>query len=280
MTIQKILVPTDFSHYANYASGVALQIAQETKAQIEFYHQTHILAGWDHLEENSQLYYQQNFVREEEAIIKLNNFKENKVFQDVDIMTSHGHGNLIATIMDKVEDEEIDLIVMGTQGRTDHEMGLGSNTLKVLRLVNCPVLTVKKRPKDFKIENILFASSFKKENLDVLQKLLDLTSQWNAKIHLINIDINHRFEETPELFKKSIKSFINLCGDHLGEIHSVPEENIEEGINKISKELEADIVAIGTHLREYKHHMYSSFITEAIVQTVEIPVLTLQIKEE
>jgi len=169
------------------------------------------------------------------------------------------------------------LIVMGTQGKTANELMLGSNTLKVLRLVDCPVLTIKKRPKDFKIEQILFASNFKKEAYPVLQKLLDLTATWNATVHLINIDVNHRFEETPELFKKSIKSFIKLCGSRLGEVHSILDENIARGINKITEDLNIDLVAIGTHLREYQGYMYSSFITETIVQTVEVPILTLQI---
>ncbi len=280
MKVEKILVPTDFSKYANYASGVALKIAQETNARVEFFHQTHILGEWSTLDPETKAYYEKNFIKEEEAIEKLEELAQNKAFEDVRVITSYRHGNLVAQIMDKVEDGEADLVVMGTQGRSGQEVMLGSNTLKVLRLVRCPVITVKKPPQDFKMEQILFLSNFKEESLDVLKRLLDFTETWNSTIHLVNIDVNHRFSDTPELFKQSIAPYVKLCGNRVGEIHSIEEENIEKGLVQILEKMEADLVAMGTHLREYQDYMYSSFITETIVQKAEVPVLTLPILED
>jgi len=280
MKVEKILVPTDFSKYANYASRIALQIAKETNARVEFFHQTHILGEWSTLNKEARAYYEKNFVKKEEAIEKLETLTKNKALEDVEIITNYGHGNLFVQIMDKVEDGEVDLIVMGTQGRSGQEIMLGSNTLKVLRLVQCPVITAKKPPKDFKMEKILFLSNFKKEGRAVLKKLLDFTEMWNSTIHLVNIDVNHRFKKSPKLFKKSIAKYVDLCGDRLGEIRSIDEKNIEKGLGLILKEMEVDLVAMGTHLREYQDYMYSSFITETIVQKAEVPVLTIPILDD
>ena len=46
MDVKKILIPTDFSKYADYAGDVAFEIAKKTGAGLQFYHQLHFLVNF------------------------------------------------------------------------------------------------------------------------------------------------------------------------------------------------------------------------------------------
>ncbi len=280
MNVQNILVPTDFSDYANYASEVAVAIARQSKAIVHFYHQTFLLIDPSHLTEEKRSLLKEHFLDERNAIKQLEAL-DKQYKGEVDVKTSYGHGNLVAQLSEKIEEEAMDLLVMGTHGRDEKAYMIGSNTLKMLRLAQCPVLIVKSRQENFKIKNVLFASNFEEEALSVFQKLMtDWVKPLDARVHLFHIDVNGRFGNTPELFQKYIQKFKDLAGEHLGVAYSYPETSIEEGINHIAEEYEVDLIAIGAHNREYKSLMYATYIAESIVNVVDAPLLALHFKME
>ncbi|NND63707.1 MAG: universal stress protein [Flavobacteriaceae bacterium] len=88
-----------------------------------------------------------------------------------------------------VSSENIDLIVMGSNGATDaSEVLFGSNTLQVIRKVDCPVLII---PEDYKysgIESVLFTAStcrdLKHEAAIPFKEILDA---FEPELHLLNI---------------------------------------------------------------------------------------------
>ncbi len=59
-------------------------------------------------------------------------------------------------IIDESEKNNIDLIVMGSQGASGlQEMFIGSNTEKVVRRSNVPVLVIKTSVEDFVVNDII-----------------------------------------------------------------------------------------------------------------------------
>jgi hypothetical protein len=85
---------------------------------------------------------------------------------------------------------DIDLIVMGTNGATGAEKVLfGSNTLHVIRQVNCPVLAIPEGYFYKKLNDVVFSyhpnDTFKKEKLKPLQELIKLHK---ASIKFLEID--------------------------------------------------------------------------------------------
>lgn len=98
-------------------------------------------------------------------------------------------GNLLTRLNELVEKEDVDLIIMGTQGRTaNRNLSFGSNTLQVIKQVACPVMAI---PPDFTVqtpERMLWPSrlqtTFKERELDLLN---DLAVQHGSQIHLLHI---------------------------------------------------------------------------------------------
>lgn len=146
---EKILLPTDGSECAEKAARHAIIIAGQNNAELIVLNvlETHSLAGLPVEDFTSKV----NEVFRREGIDALE--RVSQIFKDmsrekgfvrgikVTLKTEEGHpADMILKIVD---DENIDLVVMGASGKHAMERFLvGSVTEKVFRHAECPVLTV------------------------------------------------------------------------------------------------------------------------------------------
>jgi nucleotide-binding universal stress UspA family protein len=139
MQISRILFPTDFSHDAEHAFQYALTFAREFGAELYLLHVIYFPPQTPEYDIGQVI---DSLVKNaEESLRKLIESAEapNVVFHsDVQVGVEH------AEITKLAEKEKIDLIVMGTRGRTGlAHIFLGSVAERVVRHASCPVLTVK-----------------------------------------------------------------------------------------------------------------------------------------
>lgn len=143
MTAKHILVPTDFSEYANYALDYAIELAQKLQARLTLLHavETMPLEVAESATPRSPSYWQ-----ELGSDIEQNLEASVKRIHDVGLQgeTMIVHGVPFQSIIDTARGQGADLIVMGTHGRTGltHVL-MGSVTEKVVRLAPCPVLVTR-----------------------------------------------------------------------------------------------------------------------------------------
>ncbi|ADB63063.1 UspA domain protein (plasmid) [Haloterrigena turkmenica DSM 5511] len=137
----RILVPTDGSEHARVAVERGVEIAAETEAALHLLSVVNVTrygtesetdALVDRLEENAK--------RDLEAAA------ERAAADGVDVRTAVTVGTVYREISAYAETEDIDLLIMGTHGRSNPERELlGSVTERVLRIAPAPVLTVRAR---------------------------------------------------------------------------------------------------------------------------------------
>jgi universal stress protein A len=142
--IRKILFPTDFSNYANYALKYAISLAAHFNATLYVLHVNVLLAqnyppevyqGMDadyiaHLKQCAKETLGKVVPPEVKAQIRVEEILEKGVpYQE---------------IVRKAQALGVDIIVMSTRGRTglDHTL-TGSTTERVVSLAPCPVLSIK-----------------------------------------------------------------------------------------------------------------------------------------
>ncbi len=141
---KKILVPTDFSPHSSEAVRTAVDVAQKYGASITLLHVYEPVAYT--LPEGYVLVTPQQ-------LVDLNSELERRLGQakaDAEaagaraVTTQLMQGPPPYEIVDFAQQNAVDLIVMGTHGRTGikHTL-LGSIAERVLRKASCPVLTVK-----------------------------------------------------------------------------------------------------------------------------------------
>ena len=145
MAVQHMLVPFDFSPYAEQALEYAIGLAQTLQARLTLLHVVDTTplgvaestalrppSYWVELETGIAEGMEEPLARVHEAGLQ----GERAIAQGVPFQT----------ILDTARDKSVDLIVMGTQGRTGltHVL-MGSVAEKVVRLAPCPVLVTRGR---------------------------------------------------------------------------------------------------------------------------------------
>ncbi len=115
-----------------------------------------------------------------------------------------------------VSSNKIDMIIMGTNGATGaEEVIFGSNTLKVIRQVDCPLITVPEGYEFKKIESVLFSTNHKKFPFSKLKPLTETLVIHNAVLKVLDIEEKSSEVSTTEIesFLESIPESINYTID-------------------------------------------------------------------
>jgi nucleotide-binding universal stress UspA family protein len=143
MTTQHILVPVDFSGYAEQALEYAIELARKLPARLTLLHVIHTMpmGGADGGVALPYSYLQE---LETEAQQKMETYRQRVQEAGLEGTALVVHGVPFESIVDTARDQHVALIVMGTQGRTGlAHLFLGSVAEKVVRLAPCPVLVTR-----------------------------------------------------------------------------------------------------------------------------------------
>lgn len=277
--MKKILVPTDFSECAMNASDVAIQIARKTSAEVHFYTRVHVHPLWDQLSEKEKMDFPESFARIQETRDQFRSLRDRYRSFSIRIVTSYSHGDLIDVVSSYIEEEDIFLIVMGSQGADGmKEFLFGSNTQKIVRHAHRPVLVVKNEPVNTEFKSIIFASDFREEAKKPFQELIEFGRHFGSHIHLVNITTNWTME-TGEEVRNKMEEFEELCWALPCFVHESGDLDIESGIERFSTKINADIVAVAHFGKNPVKRIFTGSVTEALVNHLNIPVLTLNHRE-
>lgn len=143
MAAQHFLVPIDFSEYANQALDYAITLAGKLGARLTLLHviQPLPLGGVDMGVTLPAAYFQDleaEIRRDMEAALE----RVTTAGLEGDIAIVHGVP--FHEIIETAKTQQVDLIIMGTHGRTGlQHVFLGSVAEKVVRLAPCPVLVAR-----------------------------------------------------------------------------------------------------------------------------------------
>lgn len=138
MKAKRILVPTDFSPCSRTALSLAVALASgDHDASISLIHVT---------EASVPTYSEDLGVLEPESLRTEAEMLAATRGKDVTIDAQVIHGDPKTKIIEFAEAHDIDLIVLGTTGRTGvSKLLMGSTAEAVMRRAKCPVITVRSR---------------------------------------------------------------------------------------------------------------------------------------
>jgi nucleotide-binding universal stress UspA family protein len=146
---KKILCPVDFSEFTDEILAYAVNIANRFNSEL---HLIHVIPNLNYFTPYESFLTPENLVAIERNI-------EGEVGKDFDKITKKLNlpfkrivktGVTFVEIIDYIKQQGIDLVVMGTHGRSGIEhILIGSVAEKVVRKSPCPVLTVRPKGKAF-----------------------------------------------------------------------------------------------------------------------------------
>jgi len=275
--MKTILVPTDFSEHALFALKVAASIAKRTKSKIQLIHAGNVPATPDSFQSFHYYdrFHQELKARAEEQITEL---AQLDFLKGIEIEKHLVSDHLIWEIKNGKWFKSADLIVIGSHGASGFSKSfIGSNTEKIVRLADSPVLTIKNEIDDFNCKTMVFASDFLEESYRSFEKIKYFADLYKVHINLLKVITPKSFELTP-VSQKLIKDFVDKFDlkKYSVNIYNCP--SIESGIIGFSDEVDTNLIAIETHGRTGFAHLVNGSLAEDIVKQETKPVLSIKIK--
>lgn len=148
--LRRILVPTDFSKFSDNALTYAVAFAEKFGAELHLLHVVQDLALFIPPEVAAAPVAAPVDQLTTAAHAALDRIVREHTLQRLNVQREVREGNPFAEVVRYAKERDIDLIIMGTHGRTGlaHVL-LGSVTEKVVRKAPCPVLTVRHPEHEF-----------------------------------------------------------------------------------------------------------------------------------
>jgi nucleotide-binding universal stress UspA family protein len=174
------------------------------------------------------------------------------------------------------EQEDIDLIVMGTKGRTGaKEVLLGSNTIKVLKeSKNTPVLIVPQGEEFIPLRHIAFATAFKfPYSSEHLKALLQIRAMFNSAISIMHV---REEDEVSSEQRENLDRLMDIIGNRDTSVAwlSVDEDKVSAIAHYVEVE-EVDLLVMLYYPRNYLKHFFRGSVVKRIGLSPEVPYLVI-----
>jgi nucleotide-binding universal stress UspA family protein len=188
ISLKHILYATDFSPAAEAALPYVKGLSEQYGAKVHALHvrlpATYPIVGPEAMPQVIE-------AAEEQAKFEAQQLHE--ILASVPHDVSVGEGDLWPTITNMVRQQSIDLIVIGTRGRTGVGRALlGSVAEEIFRRAPCPVLTVgphvsKDTQRRLEMKEILYTTDFSPESLSALPYAVSLAQEHQARLTILHV---------------------------------------------------------------------------------------------
>ena len=256
----KLLVPTDFSEVAQSAMQHAIKFSEIINADVVL---LHVVNSRDEVEEAKEKLSKE---------ITLGN----SISSSCNLISFVRIGNIFEDIGDVAAELGISLIFMGTHKASRWQKLVGSRAIKVISSSPVPfIVTQEKLMNSSGYDNIVVPLDLNVETKQKLELVAKIAHYFDSQVHLLTNDDSDEFIKTKlkanqlwasnYLESKDIKNSSHLV-DH--------DDSLTEGIFKLSKEVDADLIAIMNLEDETVLGLYeNTFQEEIVANDLKVPVL-------
>ncbi|HEX4786547.1 MAG TPA: universal stress protein [Candidatus Sulfotelmatobacter sp.] len=210
------------------------------------------------------------------------------------------HGQVWENLAGVVQEEGIDLIVLGTHGRSGlGKLLLGSVAENILRHATCPVLTVGPKvsgsaklpafqnprrdlaPVELELKQIVFATNFAENSRCVAQEAVSLAEEFGARLTMLHVIEDYsQLGRRPGPMEDGVRRLHDLIPRNAALQH-LPETLLEFGsawksILKASGDREADLIVLGAVPLDNLGSTHLPSTAQHVIAQAQCPVLTIR----
>jgi len=291
--IESILIPTDGSDGALTGAKRGIALASRTDSDLHILSVVESRLSTADFDESGRPPLEEEA---EEAVEEIAGLAA-EYDADLDVTTRIREGTPFQSIREYANRREIDVIAMGTKGRTGLDrVLLGSVTENVLRTARTPVLAVPPTAgepdiNDVTFDRLLLPTDGSDGATIATEWGIELASRLESSVHtLYSIDTD-RFADTRE-FDDLLESV-----EHRGEaaIDEVRQRGEDAGVSvsgstvtgspvieipASATEHDVDLIVMGTHGRTGIGQWFLGSVTENVVRQAEVPVFCVPVSAE
>lgn len=273
----KILVPTDFSDVAAFATNMAQKLSDKLTAKITLLHVVNTPSGVLTDENGHVIDDGENDLTAYKNSLKESKSKMTDLAASLpsNVNTQLVEGFLNQSIIKYIKQEHIDLVVMGTKGAQGiKELLKGSETEVIVRKSPVPVLSLMCDRSDMKLDKMLLVHDFQEATIQDLTMHKAILEAFNAQLHLLKIVDGDQSEMVVE---KEMREFAKVNELNDAVFHIFKDGDVEEGITHFLQEHDFDLLSIGTHGHKGFKHWLNGSVAEDLVNHLHKPILTFHL---
>lgn len=278
--MKKILIPTDFSDNAWNSILYAIELYRHIPCKFYIINAydvppTQLLATVSsqrvgYLYENVKVESKHGLAMISEDI------KNSKPGIDHTFETISKPGSLVKALQEQLILNHYDLILIATKGATGaKEVFLGSNTHEVIKNIHsCPILVVPEESYFQKVNNIGFATDFKKiYHKAEIQPIQDLAKIYKATVRMIHVYDQEELNEVQRYNSMELEQYFkNIIYD----FHVIPDfSTVEKAIQQFIEELEIDVLAMVNYPHSFIERLLREPVIKKMVFHTTIPFLVI-----
>jgi nucleotide-binding universal stress UspA family protein len=185
-------------------------------------------------------------------------------------------GSPIQQIEESIKKENIDFIIMGTKEAWGlNDILLGTSTDKLLRKVNCPVLSVNEVvPADAFTKMVFPTTTYNKET-GLVETIKKFQKAFGSKIYLVRINTPmHFMPDKDSLALLEEYALDNNLKNYESHVYSHTEE--EDGIREFADLIKGGMIAVSTSAHTGLWKIIQGSVTKELVSHSKRPVLTMK----
>ena len=291
MQLKSILCPIDFSDFSVAAYRYALSVAEHYNAQVIA---LHVVELWKYPFADYGAY-EADYAKFSGALheggeVRLREFVGKYPHDPIHPELVVNVGNASDSILRFAEEQNIELIVMGSHGRRGFDrLVLGSTTDRVMRRASSPVLVISKAPHDsmtadqrkrHRLRRVLYCTDFSQNSERALNYAMSATAEYDGELTLL-----HVVEKVPGRMTKD--DLIATCVEQLDKL--IPREartNLKartvvtfgkpyEQIVRYAEEAQVDMITMAARGADALDRAVFGSTTYRVIQLGPCPVLAV-----
>ncbi len=139
MSVAKVLVPIGFSDYSNLLLDYASNLCERINGELHLFHGLEVQGSLKELCDENQFLSFKSKLDE-----KLRNIADQiKSERSFNVLSKIGEGAIYESVLNYIDEHEIDWLVIGANGSANKKDFIGANTLRILREAKCPAISLK-----------------------------------------------------------------------------------------------------------------------------------------
>ncbi|WP_458626113.1 universal stress protein [Winogradskyella sp. PC D3.3] len=181
---------------------------------------------------------------------------------------------LIEGIKEFIENQNVDLIVMGTKGATGaKEVLFGSNTVHVFKNIKCPILAI---PSNFEYENpheVLFPTDLEVDyNATQLHLLREIAVTHNSRINALHVLTNNEYTAEQNKNKLALETFFK---DASFLFHEYNMMNVTEAISEFQIKSKINLLVMINNKHSFFENLFFQSKLNQIGFHLKVPFLVI-----